>query len=207
MSESDLTLTRFLEDLASASPAPGGGAVAALAGALGAALVGMVSRLTVGRKNYQAVEAEFRAIESRADALRAELVKLMDADAEAYRGVMAAYQQPKATARESQVRNDAIELALKRAAEIPLRVAVLCSQVLQMCETAAKRGNQNAASDAGAAALLAEAGLLTAILNVETNVALIHDMTFVNTMRAELVPLKQVTAARPAIRDSVRNRL
>src|SRR5581483_120286 len=95
MSYTDHSIADFLDQLASASPAPGGGSAAALAGALGAALVAMVCRLTIGRKNYQHLDQEFEKILTRADDLRADLMRLMDEDAEAYSHVMEAYQLPK----------------------------------------------------------------------------------------------------------------
>jgi formiminotetrahydrofolate cyclodeaminase len=202
-----MTIEQFLDELASGAPTPGGGSAAALAGALGAALVAMVARLTIGRKNYADVESEFQALLPRADALRAELFALMQHDAEAYGRVMAAYQLPKETDAEKTARTAAIQHALQGAAETPLRVAVACAQVLALSEFACARGNKNAASDAGAGAVMAEAGLRTALLNVEINLGLIQDQTFVARMRAALEPLKRAAAKRQAILDTVQTRL
>jgi formiminotetrahydrofolate cyclodeaminase len=167
----------------------------------------MVCRLTIGRPKYEAVQAEFKELCDRADASRSELSRLVDEDAAAYKRVMDAYQLPKATEHQVQVRNLAIQDALKGAVEVPLRVATLCAQVLQMSKTAAAAGNRNAASDAGAGAFLAEAGLGVAILNVETNLALIRDASFVNSTRAELEPLKGTLGTRNTTLDAVRARL
>ncbi len=202
-----MTLEQFHDELASASPAPGGGSAAAMAGALGAALVAMVARLTIGRKNYQEVNAEFENLLPRADALRAELLQLMVYDADAYRRVMDAYQLPKDTDAAKTARADAIQSALQHAANVPLRVAQACAEILEMAQRAAARGNKNAASDAGAGALMAEAGLRAALLNVEINLGLIQDERFVARLRAEIQPLEQRAAQRQAILDTVHTRL
>ncbi len=202
-----MTLEQFHDELASASPAPGGGSAAAMAGALGAALVAMVARLTIGRKNYQDVNAEFENLLPRADALRAELLQLMVHDADAYRRVMDAYQLPKDTDAAKTARADAIQSALQHAANVPLRVAQACAEILEMAQRAAARGNKNAASDAGAGALMAEAGLRAALLNVEINLGLIQDERFVARLRAEIQPLEQRAAQRQAILDTVHTRL
>lgn len=207
MSFSESTLSSFTQELASASPAPGGGSAAALAGAVGASLVAMVCRLTIGRKNYQNVSATFQALLPRADALRVTLLDLMAQDSDAYLRVMQAYQLPKETDAEKNARTRAIQHALEHAAEIPLRVANACAEIFEMSETAAAQGNKNAASDAGAGALMAEAGMRAAILNVEINLALIQNPTFVETMRAQLEPLKQTAAKRQAILDTVQTRM
>jgi len=202
-----MTLEQFLDELASAAPAPGGGSAAAMAGATGAALVAMVARLTIGRKNYQDVNAEFENMLPRADARRAELIQLIQLDADAYRRVMAAYQLPKADDAEKTARAAAIQDALQEAANVPLRVARACAQVLEMSAVAAAQGNKNAASDAGAGAVMAEAGLQMALLNVEINLGLIQDQTFVAALRAAMEPLKQSAAKRQAILDTVQTRL
>ena len=202
-----MSVETFLEELASAAPAPGGGSAAAMAGATGAALVAMVARLTIGRKNYQDVTAEFEAILPRADALRAELLKLIDEDADSYARVMDAYQLPKNTDAEKETRTAAIQNALKGATEIPLRVAQNCAQVLEMSEFACARGNKNAASDAGAGALMAEAGLRAALLNVEINLGSIQDAAFVSNIRSAVEPLKQTALKREAILNTVQTRL
>src|SRR5204863_1874111 len=112
-------------------------------------------RLTIGRKQYENVRADFETILPRADALRAELLDLIQQDADAYTQVMNAYQLPKETDAEKNARTQTIQTALKHAAEVPLRVATACAQVLEMSETAASMGNKNAASDGGAGALMA----------------------------------------------------
>ncbi len=204
---SDSSLAAFTQELASAAPAPGGGSAAAFAGALGASLVAMVCQLTIGRKNYQNVSAQFETMLPRAQALRAELLDAIQDDADAYTQVMNAYQLPKETDAEKSVRTRAIQNALKHAAEIPLRVAKACAEIFEMAQVAAAHGNKNAASDAGAGALMSEAGLRAALLNVEINLGLIQDEAFIQNTRAQLEPLKHIAAKRQSVLDTVQARI
>jgi formiminotetrahydrofolate cyclodeaminase len=185
---SDKTIQQFLEELASPAPAPGGGSAAALAGALGAALVAMVCRLTIGRKNYEDVSPELEAVLPRAEQKRRALIDLMEADAVAYHQVISAYKLPKETEEQKATRAQATQRALREAASVPLQIAAACADVLDMVLPVAAKGNKNAESDAGAAALLAEAGLRGAVLNVEINLALIKDEAYVKAMRIRLDP-------------------
>lgn len=174
----DLTVAGFTELLASKEPLPGGGSAAALVGALGAALAGMVGRLTVGRPRY--AEHEGRMTESihAADAQRAELLGLMEADMRAYQAVIAAYQLPKGSEAQASCRTQAIQEALRAATEAPLETAAHCLEALELAATAAAHGNRNATSDAIVGALLAHAGLQAAAHSLYTNLALIHDAEF-----------------------------
>jgi len=189
MAFSDKTLQVFLDEVASAEPAPGGGSVAALSGALGASLVAMVCRLTIGKKGYEAVSAEMQTILPRAEALQRELRDLMQADTDAYARVMDAYKLPKQTDAEKAARTRAIQNALKHASDIPLRVAELCAQVLELARPVAEKGNKNAASDGGVGALMAEAGLRGAAFNVSINLGAINDEAFVREHRARVQQL------------------
>jgi formiminotetrahydrofolate cyclodeaminase len=180
------SLQPFLNSLASGDPTPGGGAAAAAVGAMGAALVSMVCRLTVGRAEFAAGEAQLQDTLTRAEALRAELTGLIDADAAAYTTVMAAYRLPKATDAEKTARREAIQSALKQATLTPLDTARACAGVIELAQVAARLGNPHAVSDAGAAALCAQAGLKAAALNVLINLASIKDEAFAAAHRAEL---------------------
>lgn len=164
------TLDGWVDQLASVEPAPGGGSAAALAGALAAALVAMVGRLTSGRKAYAAVAEEFKAITEEAERLRGELRQLVDEDAESYKQVMEAYKQPKETEQERQKRQEAIDAALLAAAEVPLRTVRAAARVAALARRAAEAGNKNARCDAGVAALLAMSGVTGARYNVAINV-------------------------------------
>ena len=179
-------VTTFLDELASSAPAPGGGSVAALSGALGAALVSMVCNLTVGKKKYADVQEDIQALLERSEALRYELIDLLEADVQVYTSVSKAYKMPRQTEEEKAARRAAIQAALKGATDVPMKVAEACVKVLDLCTPAAEKGNVNAVSDAGVAALMAEAGLRSAALNVLINLGAIKDEDFVERERARL---------------------
>ncbi len=181
----DLNVEQFLEALASKEPVPGGGSGAALAGALGAALVSMVCNLTIGKKGYESVQEEMEAILVQSERIRIELPRLLEADTQAYSQVMAAYRLPRASDEEKQARNEAIQQRLKEAAEVPLRIAEQCGQIVALALPAAQMGNKWAVSDAGVGALLGEAALRSALLNVHINLASIHDAGYVAAMRQQ----------------------
>ena len=183
------SLQIFLDELASAEPAPGGGSVAALSGALAASLVAMVCRLTTGKKGYENVSAEMQAILPRAEALQRELADLMQADTDAYTRVMSAYRLPQGTGAEKAARARAIQAELQHASDVPLRVAEICAQVLELARVVAEKGNKNAASDGGVGALMAEAGLRGAAFNVTINLSGIQDQAFVQDRRARAASL------------------
>ena len=160
-------LAEWMDRVASANPSPGGGTVSAVAGGIAAALAAMVGRLTVGRKKYADVDAEFRTLIEQAEALRLRLVRLGDEDAAAYDSVSAAYGIPKA---QEQERTAAIQAALLVATRVPLETLRAARDVAALAARAAEAGNRNAASDAGVAALLAEAAARGAAYNVRINV-------------------------------------
>jgi formiminotetrahydrofolate cyclodeaminase len=189
VSFSNKSIQMFLDELASAEPVPGGGTVAALSGALGASLVAMVCRLTIGKKNYEAVSAEMQTILSRAEALQRELTDWMQADTDAYARVMDAYKLPKTTEAEKAARTQAIQAALQHAAEVPLRVAECCAEVLTLARVVVEKGNPNATSDGGVGALMAHAGLRGAAYNVLINLGGIRDDAFAQERRARVTAL------------------
>lgn len=190
----DLPVSQFLDALASKEPVPGGGSGAALAGALGAALVSMVANLTIGKKGYEAVEQDMKEVLARSEAIRAELPQLLEADTRAYSEVMAAYRLPRGTEAEKQAREAAMQERLKGAAEVPLRIAKRCAQVVAIALPAAQKGNKWAVSDAGVGALLGEAAMRSALLNVDINLASINDASYVADMRARTAELITSTA-------------
>ena len=159
--------TDFLAAIASSDPVPGGGSVAAYAGALSAALIRMVTGLTIGKKKYAAVEPEMTIVASNADALTASLAALVERDADAYAAVSEAYKLPK----DSADRIERIDKALLFAAKVPLETARLCAQAAELAAAVAAKGNTNAVTDAGVAALLADAGCRGAVYNVRVNVS------------------------------------
>ncbi|MBM3127693.1 MAG: cyclodeaminase/cyclohydrolase family protein [Chloroflexi bacterium] len=208
MSFASKSIQIFLDELASAEPAPGGGTVAALSGALGASLVAMVCRLTIGKKGYEPVSAEMQTILPRAEALQRELTELMQADTDAYTRVMDAYKLPKTTDDEKAARTRAIQAALQHASDVPLRVAELCVQALALARVVAEKGNKNAASDGGVGALMAEAGARGAAFNVSINLGSIADETFAHDRRARVAALlAQAERAKREILEIVEKRL
>jgi formiminotetrahydrofolate cyclodeaminase len=175
----DKTVSQFLDDLASHSPAPGGGSVAALAGAAGAALASMVCNLTIGKKKYAEVEDELKAVLEQTETLRKELSQLIDKDTESFNAVMAAFALPKGTEEEQAARSSAIQEATKAATLIPLAVMKATEKALVQARTVAQKGNKNSASDAGVAALMLQAGCAGAALNVRINLGGLKDTVFV----------------------------
>lgn len=179
------TVIQFLDELASNSPAPGGGSVAALAGAAGAALASMVCNLTIGKKKYADVQNEMAHVLQQTEQLRSELALLIDRDTEAFNTVMAAFGLPKGTEQEQATRTAAIQEATKSATLIPLQVMKVCDKALAYTLTVAQKGNKNSASDAGVAALMLQAGCSGAALNVRINLGGLNDTVFVQQVSEE----------------------
>ncbi|MGH2482837.1 MAG: cyclodeaminase/cyclohydrolase family protein [Candidatus Limnocylindria bacterium] len=165
----ELTVRDLTERLASRAPVPGGGSASALAGALGAALVEMVCELTVGKPEYEDVDPVARQIGAAAGELRGSLLAAAEEDAVAYLDVVAARGLPRDSDGERAARKAAIGEASVAATKVPLRVARLAAEVLDLAASIASIGNRNAVSDAGAAALLAAAAARGAALNVRIN--------------------------------------
>lgn len=169
------SLSGFVSSVASSSPVPGGGSVAAHVGALAAALVQMVAGLTAGKKKYASVDAEMRALALDAAGLVTQLSALVARDAAAFEEVSAAYKMPNEPNDAAARRGEAVTKALLGAAQVPLETARACAKAAELAVVVATKGNTNAASDAGVAALLAEAGCRGAALNVRINVASLDD--------------------------------
>jgi len=174
-------LTAFSSD----APTPGGGTAAALAGSIGAALAEMVAALTLSKEKYAAVHEAVRPIAGLARRTRQELQRLAREDSDAYDEVVAARRLPKETPDQQRVRDRKTSEANRLAAEVPMRTARSAVRLLGALPDLAKKGNPNAASDAGAAALLLEAAAHAALLNVAINLGGIEDVPFVAEMRAE----------------------
>lgn len=173
------TVAQFLDELSSNSPAPGGGSVAALAGAAGAALTSMVCNLTIGKKKYAEVQEEISAVLRQSEELRSKLTQLIDRDTEAFNKVMAAFALPKGSEQEQAARSAAIQEATKEATLVPLRVMSLCEEALHLAKTVAAKGNKNSTSDAGVSALMLQASCAGASLNVRINLGSLTDSVFV----------------------------
>ena len=165
----------YLEALSAGTPTPGGGSSAALCGAQAAALVAMVARLTIGKKNNTAVESIMQYVIQKADDLRTQLAQYSLQDSEAYTHLLDAYRLPKRDSTEQAYRIEAIELAAIQATEVPMHVAGLTLQVLELAETVVREGNINAICDGGTAAILSKAVLSSAGLNIRTNTSKLVD--------------------------------
>jgi formiminotetrahydrofolate cyclodeaminase len=182
----DQPVRRFLDELAGPGPTPGGGSAAAIMGAMGAALVSMVCNLTIGKKDYEQVDGAMREALREAEALRERLTAMIAADVEAFDGLMAAYKLPRASEEDKLARGRAIQEGLKRATDVPLSCAEACGQVIGLAKRIASIGNRGVISDAGVAALAAQAGLRSAALNVYINAPSIKDADFVQSRRSRL---------------------
>ena len=172
------SIQAYLDKLAGADPEPGGGSVAALAGALGAGLVTMVTALTLGKEKYAAVQDDMDEIKAGAEKLRADLAAFITADAEAYAKVAAAMKLPRDNEAQKKERSRVLQAALKGAAAVPLKIAEAAVEVARLSLPAAEKGNPNAVSDAGVAVVLADAAAQSAALNVKINLAWIEDDGF-----------------------------
>jgi glutamate formiminotransferase/formiminotetrahydrofolate cyclodeaminase len=169
------SVSGFLASVASSNPVPGGGSVAAHAGALAAALAQMVAGLTIGKKKYAAVDAEMKEASLRAVALGNQLASLVKRDAEAYALVSEAYKLPREPADAAARRSETVTNALLEAAEVPLETARAAVEVARLAALVAEKGNTNAVTDAGVAALLAAAAARGAAYNVRVNVQALED--------------------------------
>jgi glutamate formiminotransferase/formiminotetrahydrofolate cyclodeaminase len=180
-----MTVSRFVDEVSTESPAPGGGSVAALMGSLGAALAVMVANLTVGKKGYEAAWQELADMAERGQALKDQLARAVDEDTDAFNRVMDAMRLPKGTPEQQAARDRAVEEANKAAADVPLQTARHCLAAIRLAGLAADKGNRNSASDAGVAALAGRAGVEAAVLNVLTNLGSIADEAFKSRCVAE----------------------
>jgi glutamate formiminotransferase/formiminotetrahydrofolate cyclodeaminase len=180
-----MAASRFVDEVSTEAPAPGGGSVAALMGSLSAALAAMVANLTIGKKGYEPAWDEMRRVAEQGQAVKDQLASAVDRDTDAFNRVMDAMRLPKNSAEESAARDRAIEAANKQAADVPLQTARWCLDALALADAVARRGNRNSASDAGVAALAARAGAEGAALNVVINLGSIKDAGFKDACVAE----------------------
>jgi len=199
MSFADMTVRGFLDELASQSPAPGGGSASAVAGAMGVGLAAMVAGLTdtSGMRAEDAGRVE--EVRQKSKGLMEALLRCVDDDTAAFNEVMKAFKLPKATDEEKRVRREAIQLALKGAVSAPRITLQLAAEGMQMAAHMAELGNDNAASDAGVGALLLDTAMGGAIFNMQINLASIKDQGFVAEMKSEIDRFAQV-------RDELRQR-
>lgn len=199
----DQPLRHFLDKLASKSPEPGGGSVAALTGALGAGLVSMVCSLTVGKEKYKDVQPRIEALLKESEKLRQELQDLIQKDTEAYGALSEVYKMPKNTDAEKAARAAKMQEALKIACQVPFEIGLKSLDVAKLAERAADIGNVGAVSDAGVAVLLAQACAQSAALNVKINVNSIKDQAYnTQTWTRMQDVLKQVADLEKAVMET-----
>ncbi|HIU43240.1 MAG TPA: cyclodeaminase/cyclohydrolase family protein [Candidatus Ventrousia excrementavium] len=203
-----MTVSQYLDVLASDAPAPGGGSASALCGAQGAGLVAMVAGLTVGRAKYADFEQDCRKAAEEAGRLQKELVASIDRDTEAFNRVSAAMKLPRETDEQKAARRDAIAEATLAATQVPFATMGLAAQALEVCRSIVGRSNPNAASDLGVAALNLLACVRGAWLNVLINLSGVRDENERERFRAEGERIES-SAARLAdeIYQSVKNSL
>ena len=174
-----LSISKFLDETASNSPAPGGGSVSALAASLGAALASMVCRLTIGKNTNATIQIELESVLIKSERLRAKFTALIDEDTNAFKKVIAVYRLPKETTEQNAQRVAAIQAAYKEATVVPLQLLELCVEAIALLKIVGEKGNKNALTDAGVAVLMLGAACEGAALNVRINLAGITDLTFV----------------------------
>jgi len=174
----DQPLRTFLKDTASKTPTPGGGSVAALVGSLGAALLCMVGNFTLGKPKFEKVERDIREILKEADKLKEELSLLIQKDIEVYARFSQASRMPRDTSELKEKRRQTLQIALKNATQVPLTAAKLAFRLLELAQLLLSKGNPNLITDVGVGALLADAALQSAALNVQINLGYIKDEEF-----------------------------
>ena len=187
----NMTVEAFCALTESNEPAPGGGSVAALAGALAASLAGMVANLTIGREKYADVEDEMKVMESSAKQLSKDLLDAITKDSESFNEYMAAIKLPKETEEEKAARRAAMQEGLKKAALVPLDTAKLAYDVMDYAELAISKGNSNAVTDGKTALMMARTAVLAAGYNVKINLESIKDEEFVAKLSDEIETLEE----------------
>ena len=188
-----LKVSEMLDKTASSDPVPGGGSIAALSAAVAASLAEMVANLTLGKKGYEAVEEEMKAVAEKMRPLREKLTKDIDRDADSYNTVFSAFKLPKQTEEEKQKRGQAIQNGLKHAASVPMGVAEDAFGILKHVRMVIEKGNQNAITDGAVAAMMARTAVLSALYNVKINLGSIKDEAFVKEMREKVKRLVEET--------------
>lgn len=196
MKLANVSVTKFIEETASESPAPGGGSVSACMGALGAALGTMVANLSAHKKGWENQWEKFASWAEKGKIFHDQLLHLVDEDTHAFNAIMDAYKLPKNKEEEKQLRIEAIQKATRFAMEVPLKVMQLSYQSMEIIQEMAETGNPNSISDAGVGALAVRSAILGAALNIKTNANSLTDKDFVARMIKEVNELEQKTMQR-----------
>jgi formiminotetrahydrofolate cyclodeaminase len=184
-----LSVQEFIAELSSGNPTPGGGSVAALCGALAAALSTMVANLTVGREKYEQTRKSMEEVRMTAATLSTRFLALMQQDSNTYQKVMAAFELPRDTEAQITSRQAAIEEAMKKAAAVPLETLRASEELIRVARDAVRGGNPNAITDAAAAVQLANTTAVVASYNVQINISRIKDQAFVAKCEKEVTEI------------------
>jgi formiminotetrahydrofolate cyclodeaminase len=195
---SDVTVSQLLAALSSPEPTPGGGTAAAIAGAMGVSLLVMVASLAKSRTNSDEEKAALATARAALEPLASRLTQLADADADAFKAVMAAYRLPKATDEEKSARTRAIQDALRGATIVPLDTLRVAAEAIHHSKAVGEHGNRSAASDAGAAIGILKAAADGAAANVRINLASLKDEGFKSATEGETSRLSEQAAAEAA---------
>lgn len=183
---SKLPLQEFVSEVAGKEPVPGGGSVSACVGALGTALVEMVTNLTIDKPKYEEVWEEMSMVRQEASLMREELLALIEEDSRSYQVVMDAYKLPKDTDEQKAARSEEIQRTLYIAALTPLNIARKCLEAFHLVQTVLEKGNRNAYSDAKVAAVMLRSAIYGAVFNVKINLESIKDEAIRDTFQSEI---------------------
>jgi glutamate formiminotransferase/formiminotetrahydrofolate cyclodeaminase len=189
----EMKMSEFVDEVSRESPAPGGGSIAALAGALGAALSSMVSNLSIGKRGSEDVEKDVIPVAVTAQELKDSLMRAVDEDTNAFNSYMAARRLPEKTADDRIKKHNSIQNGLKEAVAVPFKTAQLSAQVINVAKVAVEKGNINSVTDAGVGAHIAFSGVKGGIFNVLINLKEIDDEIFVDEMIAKCHNLEKET--------------
>jgi len=204
----ELLTQEFVEKVASEAPAPGGGSVSALAGALAAALCAMVARLTLGKEKYRDTWQEMEKVRDSADALMRRLLELVDEDTAAYNQVLNALKLPRDTEARRTARQAAIRSATQKATAVPMETLRNVTGLLALAEAAVEKGNPNCLSDAGVAAHLIRAAASGAAYNVRINLSALDDQALSTHMKLETAELlSRVMSTVAKLQETLNKRL
>ncbi len=198
----ELKVTDFVDEVSRESPAPGGGSIAALSGALGAALSSMVANLTANKRGSEEIDEILNTAADKCQEIKNELVKIIDEDTNAFNAYMEARRLPNKTAEQKEERHRAMQEGLKKAVKVPLRTAQLSLEAIKIAKTVAEHGNPNSITDVGVGAQSTYTGALGGIYNVLINLKDIEDKNFVEQMKSECGNLK--TEASKALGEVLR---
>lgn len=208
----DLTVKEFLSELASSSPAPGGGSVSALAGANGCSLFAMVGNLTIGKKKFKAlsedIQNEYKTTLSYFESNISAFTELIDLDTEAFNKLMTAFQLPKENDNDIAIRNKEIDKATLGCIKVPLKVAILALETLRKVESMIEYSNKNTVSDQGVSVLMLYSAINGALMNVLINLPGIGDETLKSEFRETTKAiLKESDELRQSLLDKIQTLL